>query len=105
MPHTAPTAGAAAVHVRLAPPGAQASVPHDVPPLQPGTLLGEVQIELDAQTSFAAPLGLQHVSTLGASGHGTRLGCEWRLLGGSAARTLQRWIDRTQQRRRLLGQA
>lgn len=77
-------------------------LPHDVPPLQPGTLLGEVQIELDAQTSFTVPLALQHVSAHGASGRGARLGCEWHELSGSAARVLQRWIDRTQQRRRLL---
>jgi hypothetical protein len=31
-----------------------------------------------------------------------RIGCEWRALTGSAERVLQRWIDRAQQRQRLL---
>jgi c-di-GMP-binding flagellar brake protein YcgR len=35
-------------------------------------------------------------------GHGIRLGCEFIELDGQAQRTLQRYIDHTQQRRRLL---
>ncbi len=75
-------------------------LPHDVPPLQAGTRLGEVHVELDAETRFAAALQLQHVSGLGEGG--VRLGCEWQGLPAAAERMLQRWIDRTQQRRRLL---
>ena len=79
-------------------------LPHDVPPLQAGTLLGEVTIELDADTRFAAAVRLQHViAHSGGDGrHGVRLGCEWQGLPQSAERLLQRWIDRTQQRHRLL---
>jgi hypothetical protein len=33
---------------------------------------------------------------------GVRLGCEWQRLGGAAERTLQRWIDQAQKRRRML---
>jgi len=77
-------------------------LPHDVPPLQAGTRIGEVHIELDIETRFAAAMTLQHVSSQGQGNGGTRLGCEWHRLPATAERMLQRWIDRTQQRRRLL---
>lgn len=80
-------------------------LPHDVPPLQAGTLFNEVGVELDGETRFAAAMRLQHVSGQGSDGSkgGVRLGCEWQGLPVAAERVLQRWIDRTQQRRRLLG--
>ncbi len=82
-------------------------MPQDLPPLQAGTVFGSVMVELDADTRFEVELTLQHVSG-GCSNSGgndrpaagVRLGCEWQRLSGSAARVLQRWIDRTQQRRR-----
>ncbi|MDE2501579.1 MAG: flagellar brake protein [Burkholderiales bacterium] len=77
-------------------------LPSDLPPLQPGTRLGEVQVELDFETRFAAPATLQHVTSIGLGEHGVRLGCEWQGLTGAAERVLQRWIDRSQQRRRRL---
>ena len=80
-------------------------LPHDVPPLQAGTLVAEVQLELDAETSFVAAMCLQHVSGTGHSGHGeagARVGCEWHKLAPGAERVLQRWIDRTQRRHHLL---
>ncbi len=77
-------------------------LPHDVPPLQAGTRLGEIKLALDADTRFVAAVALQHVSALGPSEGGVRLGCEWQQLPAAAERVLQRWIDRTQQRRRLL---
>jgi c-di-GMP-binding flagellar brake protein YcgR len=77
-------------------------LPDDVPALQPGSRLGGVRIELDGDTAFAATLRLQHVSTLHGGGPGTRLGCEFIELDGQAQRSLQRYIDHTQQRRRLL---
>jgi c-di-GMP-binding flagellar brake protein YcgR len=77
-------------------------LPHDVPPLQAGTRVGEMQLELDADTRFTAAMTLQHVSGQGQAEAGARLGCEWHQLPAAAERLLQRWIDRTQQRRRLL---
>lgn len=77
-------------------------LPDDVPRLQAGTLLGDVLIELDAETRFATPLVVQHVSAIAPREHGVRLGCEWQSLGGLAERTLQRWIDLAQKRSRLL---
>lgn len=80
-------------------------LPGDVPPLQAGTQIGEMTLDLDADTRFPAAVLLQHVSAIGVgdrSDRGVRLGCEWKRLGGAAERTLQRWIDQAQKRRRLL---
>ena len=78
--------------------------PQDVPPLQAGTVLGEVSVALDGDTRFTVSLQLQHISSLGLGNNGLRLGCEWQRLSGSAQRLLQRWIDQTQKRRRLSAQ-
>jgi c-di-GMP-binding flagellar brake protein YcgR len=80
-------------------------LPADVPPLPAGTRLGEVQMDLDAETRFSSPASLQHVTAVGSGeriGDGVRIGCEWQALPGASERVLQRWIDRAQQRQRLL---
>jgi flagellar brake protein len=77
-------------------------LPHDVPMLEPGVQLAGVQIELDAETRFAVDLTLQHVTVILPGEHAVRLGCEWTPLGPDAARALQRYIDQTQKRRRML---
>ncbi len=79
-------------------------LPKDLPALQAGTRLADVVVELDFETRFGATLQLQHVTALGVSDSGVRLGCEWQQLSGQATRVLQRWIDHTQKRRRLLAQ-
>ena len=76
--------------------------PQDLPPLQAGTRIADVIVELDPDTRFTTALQLQHVTSLSAGDSGVRLGCEWKNLGGAAERVLQRWIDQTQKRRRLL---
>ncbi len=80
--------------------------PYDVPPLQAGTRIGEVTVDLGPDTRFQASLSIQHVSSSGGADNertgGVRLGCEWMQLSGSAERVLQRWIDHTQKRRRML---
>ncbi len=76
--------------------------PSDVPPLQAGTRLGEIAIELDATTRFVAAATLAHVSSLGHHDRGVRIGCEWQNLPPMAERALQRWIDAAQRRRRLM---
>jgi flagellar brake protein len=82
--------------------GCALSLPDDVPALQPGSSLRGVRVELDGDTCFDATLRLQHVSALQGSDAGMRLGCEFLELDGPAQRALQRYIDHTQQRRRLL---
>jgi flagellar brake protein len=77
-------------------------VGHDVPPLQPGTRVAGVRIELDAATRFDGGLLLQHVTHIDPAAGGVRLGCAWDQLPPAAERTLQRYIDQTQKRRRQL---
>lgn len=77
-------------------------VPNDVPPVEPGMLISHVSVELDADTRFAAALRTQHLTRMSAQDRGARLGCEWAKLDGAAQRALQRYIDQTQKRRRLL---
>ena len=83
-------------------------LPADVPPLQPGTVLAEARIQLDAQTQFTVELTLRHVASMGCSEgpeRGVRLGCSWRPVNPAALRSLQRWIDQAQKRTRLLAAA
>ena len=82
--------------------GCALRLPDDVPALQPGTRMQGARMQLDADTCFTATLGLQHVSSMQPGMPGTRLGCELLDLDGPAQRALQRYIDRTQQRRRAL---
>jgi c-di-GMP-binding flagellar brake protein YcgR len=77
-------------------------LPADVPPMQAGTEIHDVALELDGDTRLRAALLLQHVSSASGSTAGVRLGCEWQTLDGAAQRALQRWIDTAQKRRRLL---
>jgi c-di-GMP-binding flagellar brake protein YcgR len=77
-------------------------LPDDVPPLQPGMVMNQVQIDLDADTRLQASLRLQHVSLLNAESKGVRLGCEFVNFSNDAERTMQRFIDQTQKRRRLM---
>ena len=74
----------------------------DVPALQPGITLQGVRIELDGDTAFTTGLQVQHVSSLQPGHSGVRLGCRMLQLDAHAQRALQRYIDRTQHRRRLL---
>ncbi|HEY4067566.1 MAG TPA: flagellar regulator YcgR PilZN domain-containing protein [Burkholderiaceae bacterium] len=80
-------------------------LPDDVPALQPGGIFNQVQIELDADTRFHVNLRLQHVTSLGPDSHGVRLGCEFVRADSGALRTLQRFIDQTQKRGKLLSLA
>jgi len=77
-------------------------LPDDVPPLQPGSVLNQVEVELDADTRFKVNMRLQHVTSLGADAKGVRLGCEFTRADASALRSLQRYIDLTQKRGKLL---
>jgi c-di-GMP-binding flagellar brake protein YcgR len=77
-------------------------LPHDVPPIEPGTELGRVRIELDGDTRFDTGLRIQHVSSAGPDTQGLRLGCEMLAPEAAGLRALQVYIDRTQRRRRAL---
>lgn len=77
-------------------------MPDDMPPLQPGLTLQAVRLELDPDTRLTATLHVHHISSIHPSARGVRLGCELVKLDGNAERALQRYIDQTQKRRRLL---
>ena len=77
-------------------------LPEDVPMLEPGVLLNGVDLDLDADTHIVAPLRLQHVTSLHLEARGVRLGCELVNASNESLRALQRYIDQTQKRRRLM---
>jgi c-di-GMP-binding flagellar brake protein YcgR len=77
-------------------------LPDDVPSMQPGVQINQVQIELDADTRLQVNLKLQHVTSINPDSRGVRLGCEFVNASGEALRTLQRFIDQTQKRRKLM---
>lgn len=78
-------------------------LPADVPTLNPGITLNGVELELDGDTRFTTTLRLQHMSSVNAEVKGLRIGCEMLRLPSDAQRQLQRYIDQTQKKRRLLG--
>jgi c-di-GMP-binding flagellar brake protein YcgR len=77
-------------------------LPDDVPPMAAGVEIHGVHIELDADTRFGANLKLHHVTVLHSPSRAARLGCEFMHVPASTERALQRYIDQTQKRRRLL---
>ena len=77
-------------------------LPDDLPPLPVGTSVRAASLALDPLTQVQVALRVVHVAPLQEPAHGQRLGCEIEGLSGVAARTLQRYIDQTQKRRRLL---
>lgn len=78
-------------------------LPADVPPIAAGTQFSEVEIDLDVDTRLHVPLRLQHVSAIAPGSQGVRLGCEWQL-SPAAERSVQRFVEQAQKRRRLLAQ-
>ena len=77
-------------------------LPANVPPLQPGATIRGVRLSLDAETRFECALLLHHVTSTGAENGSVRLGCEIVSLAGTAERVLQKYIDQTQKRRRMM---
>lgn len=82
--------------------GCAVLLPQDVPELRPGVLLHGVQVLLDADTGFVASLVMRHMASLEGGNPGLRVGCEWSRLDAEAERALQRWVNQTQKRQRLL---
>ncbi len=77
-------------------------LPDDVPPLAPGVRINDALIELDADTRVKLSLQVQHVTALNPDSRGVRLGCEMLDVSTEGVRALQRYIDLTQKRRRLM---
>ena len=77
-------------------------LPQDVPMMNCGVLLHDARVELDADTRFTATLRLQHVTAIHAEATGVRLGLEFKRIDSTAIRSLQRFIDLTQKRGKLM---
>ena len=77
-------------------------LPDDVPTMSAGVVLSDVRIELDADTRVDIAMRLQHVTSISAEARGLRLGFEFRRVGGDTLRVLQRYIDLTQKRGKLM---
>lgn len=67
-----------------------------------GDDLGSVQVMLDRLTQLSVRLRVQHVRELHAEPQGQVLGCAFEGLSLGATRELQRYIEQTQKRRRVL---
>ena len=77
-------------------------LPDNVPPLPPGLEMGGVVLDLDTDTLLEVVLRIQHATSVQGKNTGMRLGCELVRPDNGVQRTLQRYIDQTQKRRRLL---
>jgi flagellar brake protein len=77
-------------------------LPDDVPMINAGVVIGGVRMELDEDTRLEVNLRLQHVTSLNSEARGLRLGFEYIRPGGDTLRTLQRFIDLTQKRGKLM---
>ena len=77
-------------------------MPSDLPVVQPGSAVNGAVVELDGETEFRATLVVHHVTSIQPQSRGVRLGCELMNLNPDAQRALQRYIDQTQKRRRMM---
>ena len=77
-------------------------LPADVPMLNAGVTLGGVRMDLDEDTKLTVDLRLQHVTSINSDARGVRLGFEFLRPNGDTVRTLQRFIDLTQKRGKLM---
>jgi c-di-GMP-binding flagellar brake protein YcgR len=77
-------------------------LPGNSPNLQPGAVISGVRLTLDADTTVDAGLMLHHVTSTGAENGSVRLGCEIVGLSANSQRALQKYIDLTQKRRRMM---
>lgn len=82
--------------------GCALALPADGPALRPGIEIPAVTLELDSDTRFVTTLRLHHVTAINPGADGVRLGCGMVDLAADAERMLQRYIDNTQKRRRML---
>jgi c-di-GMP-binding flagellar brake protein YcgR len=82
--------------------GCAVFLPDDVPSMNAGVMLAGVSIELDIDTRLEVAMRLQHVTAINADARGVRLGFEFKRIGGDSVRALQRYIDLTQKRGKLM---
>jgi c-di-GMP-binding flagellar brake protein YcgR len=77
-------------------------LPENMPTLDPGVVLNGVRIDLDLDTRITVTLRMQHVTCVNPDAHGVRMGCEFVRCDHETLKSLQRYIDHTQKRQRML---
>lgn len=88
--------------------GVAAALPHNVPQLEPSTLIANCDLKLDATSSISSDLLLHHITAIGESsgsqqgGEEVRLGFEFHDLSADAQQILLAYINHTQKRQRVI---
>lgn len=77
-------------------------LPDDTPAMNAGVTLQDVRMELDGDTRFEVTMRLAHVTAIHAEARGARLGFEFKRVSTESIRSLQRFIDLTQKRGKLM---
>jgi flagellar brake protein len=78
-------------------------LPSDAPPIEAGTVLHGVVLDLEVNVRVQTDLRVQHTSTLSTGATGMKLGCQFVNPNSSSLRNLQHYIAQTQKRARLAG--
>jgi c-di-GMP-binding flagellar brake protein YcgR len=76
-------------------------LPGDSSPVGAGTILRDVQLDLEVNVRLQTDLRIQHVSAVGVESAGMKLGCQFMNAGSGALRNLQNYIQQAQKRARL----
>ncbi|MCI4431947.1 MAG: flagellar brake protein [Burkholderiales bacterium] len=77
-------------------------LPEDTPPIEVGTVLRGVVLDLEVNVHLQTDLRVQRVSVQAACTVGNRLGCQFLNPNSSSLRNLQHYIAQTQKRTRLV---
>jgi c-di-GMP-binding flagellar brake protein YcgR len=77
-------------------------LPAEQPSMNRGAVVADVRIELDSDTRIEVDMRLKHSTIVSEGARGARLGFEFIRPGGETLRTLQRFIDLTQKRGKLM---
>lgn len=77
-------------------------LPAEEPSIGRGTVVPDVRIELDSDTRVEVDMRLKHSTLVSEGARGARLGFEFVRPGGDTLRTLQRYIELTQKRGKLM---
>lgn len=76
-------------------------LPEGAPPVDAGTLIHGVILDLEVNVRVQTDLRIQHISTLSAATNGMKIGCQFVNPNNSSLRNLQHYIAQTQKRARL----
>jgi c-di-GMP-binding flagellar brake protein YcgR len=77
-------------------------LPQDAPPIEAGTVLRGVVLDLEVNVHVQTDLRVQHVYPQAACSTGNKLGCQFLNPNSSSLRNLHHYIAQTQKRTRLV---